>query len=75
MGGAELGVSATIVVPETAPEAKLAAIKRLGGNVLKVPYDDWWHIIVTGLVEGVDGLFVPPSPGPGSHGGQRDDRT
>ncbi len=61
----ELGVSATIVVPETAPEAKLAAIKRLGGNVLKVPYDDWWHIIVTGLVEGVDGLFVHPVQDPG----------
>jgi threonine dehydratase len=60
-----LGVSATIVVPETAPEAKLAAIKRLGGSVLKVPYDDWWHIIVTGYVEGVEGLFVHPVQDPG----------
>jgi threonine dehydratase len=60
-----LGVSATIVVPETAPEAKLAAIKRLGGRVLKVPYDDWWHIIVTGHVDGIDGLFVHPVQDPG----------
>jgi threonine dehydratase len=60
-----LGVSATIVVPETAPEAKLAAIKRLGGRVLKVPYDDWWHIIVTGYVDGIDGLFVHPVQDPG----------
>ena len=60
-----LGVSATIVVPETAPEAKLAAIKRLGGRVLKVPYDDWWHIIVTSHVEGIEGLFVHPVQDPG----------
>ena len=32
----ELGVPATIVVPDHAPEAKLAAIERLGGRVLKI---------------------------------------
>ena len=56
----ELGVSATIAVPEHAPEAKLAAIERLGGRVLKLPYDDWWNVIVTSRVDGVDGLFVHP---------------
>ncbi len=61
----ELGVPATIVVPEHAPEAKLAAISRLGGQVRKVPYDDWWNIIVTSRVEGVDGLFVHPVQDPG----------
>ena len=55
-----LGLPATIIVPETAPEAKLGAIRRLGGHVLKVPYDDWWNIIVTGRVDGIDGLFVHP---------------
>lgn len=56
----ELGVSATIAVPEHAPEAKLAAIARLGGRVLKLPYDEWWNVIVTSRVEGVEGLFVHP---------------
>jgi len=56
----ELGVPATIAVPEHAPEAKLAAIERLGGQVLKLPYDDWWNVIVTGHVDGVEGLFVHP---------------
>jgi len=55
-----LGVPATIAVPEHAPEAKLAAIKRLGGRVLKLPYDDWWNVIVTSRVDGIDGLFVHP---------------
>ncbi len=56
----ELGVAATIAVPEHAPEAKLAAIERLGGRVLKLPYDDWWQVIVTSRVDGVEGLFVHP---------------
>ena len=56
----ELGVAATIAVPDHAPEAKLAAIERLGGRVLKLPYDDWWQAIVTSEVPGVDGMFVHP---------------
>jgi threonine dehydratase len=55
-----LGVPATIAVPEHAPEAKLAAIERLGGRVLKLPYDDWWQVIVSSHVDGVEGLFVHP---------------
>jgi threonine dehydratase len=60
-----LGLPATIVVPDSAPDAKLAAITRLGGRILKVPYDEWWTIIVTGQVEGLDGLFVHPVQDPG----------
>ena len=56
----ELGLPATIAVPEHAPEAKLAAIARLGGEVVKLPYDDWWNVIVTSEVPGVEGLFVHP---------------
>jgi len=54
------GVPATIVVPEHAPETKLAAIGRLGGRVIRVPYEEWWQTLVTGRYEGVDGLFVHP---------------
>ena len=61
----ELGVPATIAVPEHAPEAKLTAIERLGGRVLKLPYDDWWNTIITSHIDGVDGLFVHPVQDPG----------
>jgi threonine dehydratase len=60
----ELGVPATIVVPEHAPEAKLAAIERLGGQVRKIPYDAWWNVIVTSHLDGADGLFVHPVQDP-----------
>jgi threonine dehydratase len=56
----ELGLEATIAVPEHAPQAKLDAIERLGGRVLKVPYDDWWQAIVTSEIPGEEGLFVHP---------------
>jgi threonine dehydratase len=58
--GRELGLPATIAVPEHAPQAKLAAIARLGGKVVKVPYDDWWRAMLTSRVDGVEGLFVHP---------------
>ena len=58
--GRELGIPATIAVPEHAPQAKLDAIERLGGTVVKLPYDDWWQAIVSSRVDGIDGLFVHP---------------
>ncbi len=60
----ELGLPATIAVPEHAPEAKLAAIERLGGRVLRVPYEDWWQAIVRGQIEGLEGLFIHPVSDP-----------
>jgi threonine dehydratase len=58
--GRELGLPATIAVPEHAPQAKLDAIERLGGRVVKLPYDDWWQAMLTSRVDGVDGLFIHP---------------
>jgi threonine dehydratase len=56
----EAGVPATIVVPDHAPQTKLDAIERLGGRVIKVPFERWWQTIVESRFEGVDGLFVHP---------------
>jgi threonine dehydratase len=56
----ELGVPATIVAPEQAPQTKLDAIARLGGRAVKVPYEEWWDVLVTSRYEGAEGLFVHP---------------
>jgi threonine dehydratase len=56
----ELGLRCTIVVPDHAPETKLAAIGRLGGEVVKVPFERWWQTIEEHRFEGVEGLFVHP---------------
>jgi threonine dehydratase len=54
------GVPATIVVPKHAPQTKIDAIERYGGRVIRVPYEEWWQVLVTGRYEGVDGLFIHP---------------
>jgi threonine dehydratase len=56
----ELGLRATIVVPEHAPHTKLAAVERLGGTVMRVPYADWWQAIQESRVPGIEGLFIHP---------------
>ena len=60
----ELGVPATIVAPEHAPATKLAAIERLGGTIVKVPYERWWQAILESRYEGIEGLFVHPVQDP-----------
>ncbi len=56
----ELGMPCAVVVPEGAAETKLAAIERLGGRVVKVPYERWWQAIVESTFEELDGAFVHP---------------
>jgi threonine dehydratase len=57
----ELGVPCTVVVPDSAPETKLAAIERFGGKVVKVPYERWWDAIATSSTPDAAGCFVHPA--------------
>ena len=41
-----LGISCTVIVPDHAPQTKLDAIERLGGRVVKIPFAEWWQILV-----------------------------
>ena len=59
-----LGIPCTVVVPDHAPETKLAAVRRLGGSIIKVPFDEWWEILLTGKYEKCKGLFVHPVSDP-----------
>jgi threonine dehydratase len=42
-----LGIPCTVVVPDSAPHTKLAAIQRLGAETIAVPYDEWWNVVVS----------------------------
>jgi threonine dehydratase len=53
-----LGVPATVIAPETAPETKTRAVERLGGRVIKVPFEQWWQTFETRSFPGVDATFV-----------------
>jgi threonine dehydratase len=59
-----LGIPCTVLVPDHAPEAKLAAIARLGGRAIKVPFDQWWQAIVDHGSPEVAGHFIHPVSDP-----------
>ncbi|MCZ6508146.1 MAG: pyridoxal-phosphate dependent enzyme [Acidobacteria bacterium] len=60
----QLGVACTVVVPDDAPATKLAAIERLGAQVLKVPFDRWWRVLVEHRYPGLEGHFIHPVSDP-----------
>lgn len=53
-----LGVPCSVVVPETAPQAKLDAIARLGGRAVKTSVASWFEVFSTQSFDGMDGRFV-----------------
>ena len=53
-----LGIPATAIAPDTAPETKVRAIERLGGRVIKAPFDQWWRAFETRSFPGVDATFI-----------------
>ena len=56
----ELGIPCTVVVPDHAPETKLAAMQRLGARIDKVPYERWWEALETSSYPEASGVFVHP---------------
>ena len=59
-----LGIPCSVVVPDNAPEAKLNAIRRLGGEIIKVTYEEWWNVLTSGKYEGIQGYFIHPVTDP-----------
>jgi threonine dehydratase len=59
-----LGVSCAVVVPETAPETKIAAVRRYGATVVPVPVAEWFETFRTRRREGMTGRFLHPFSDP-----------
>jgi threonine dehydratase len=55
-----LGARCTVLVVDTAPATKLAAIERLGATIVKASYEDCWHAVETRRASGMHGTFVHP---------------
>jgi threonine dehydratase len=54
----ERGISCAVVVPETAAEAKLSAVRRLGADIVKVSLEEFFEILSSRHKEGMSGTFV-----------------
>ena len=55
------GIPCTTIVPDTAPQTKLAGIRRYGAEIIQLPWDDLWNITLKGVYAPLsDRLYVPP---------------
>ena len=59
-----MGVPCTVAVPEHAPATKTQAVERLGGRVVRLPFNEWWQILVDHGAPGFDGVFIHPVSDP-----------
>jgi threonine dehydratase len=41
------GVRCSVVVPDGAPRTKLDAVRRLGAEIVSLPYAQWWEVLAT----------------------------
>ena len=55
-----MGIRCRVVVPEHAPQTKLEALERLGAEVTKLPFEDWWQVLLTRELKGHPGFFIHP---------------
>jgi threonine dehydratase len=54
------GVPCSVMVMDTAPEAKLRAIDRLGATIVTATYDECWRTVEAHASERMTGHFVHP---------------
>ncbi|HET9372747.1 MAG TPA: pyridoxal-phosphate dependent enzyme [Vicinamibacterales bacterium] len=56
----EAGAKASVLVMDTAPATKLAAIERLGATIVQATYDECWKAVETHQSARMTGRFVHP---------------
>jgi threonine dehydratase len=54
------GVPCSVMVMDTAPDAKLRAIDRLGATIVKAPFDECWRTVEAHASDRMTGHFVHP---------------
>jgi threonine dehydratase len=56
----KMGVPCSVMVMDTAPQAKLKNIERLGATIVKTTYDEAWRTVETHHSDRMPGHFVHP---------------
>jgi threonine dehydratase len=56
----KVGVPCKVLVIDTAPAAKLDAVRRLGGEVVRAPFDECWMALEERAHPAMSGAFVHP---------------
>jgi threonine dehydratase len=55
-----MGLPVTIIAPDGAAKTKSDALEALGARVIRLPFDDWWRVLINRRLEGVEGMFFHP---------------
>lgn len=54
-------IECTVIVPDTAPETKLAAIRRYGAKIIQVPWEQVWDVAINHVYEPLsEKIFIHP---------------
>jgi len=54
------GARCSVLVMDTAPATKVAALERLGANIVRAPYDECWRTVETRQSTRMRGYYVAP---------------
>lgn len=55
-----LGLPCSVLVPDSAPRAKLDPVAALGARIIRASFDEWWHALVTRGHPQLPGFFIHP---------------
>jgi len=55
-----LAIPCTVIVPDTAPQRKLDAMRQLGARIIPVSFDEWWATLIERAYTGIEGKFIHP---------------
>ncbi|MGA2190799.1 MAG: pyridoxal-phosphate dependent enzyme, partial [Steroidobacteraceae bacterium] len=56
----QIGLPATVVVPDGSATTKAMALAELGAKVIRLPFDDWWTVLTNRSFAGEAGAFIHP---------------
>lgn len=60
MAARRMGVPVTIVAPDGAAKAKTDALEAMGAKVIRIPFAEWWQVLLARRFEGAEGVFFHP---------------
>ena len=56
----QIGVPATVVVPDGSAATKAKVLAELGAKVIRLPFEEWWTVLTSRGHAGEAGVFIHP---------------
>ena len=56
----QMGIPVTIVAPDGAAKTKTDALQAMGAKVIRIPFEEWWQVLLARRFDGADGVFFHP---------------